>query len=57
MSENELLVSVVMPCLNEAETVSRCVGAAPNNYREQKKESLRKVPGCFILMFGLKPGA
>jgi glycosyltransferase involved in cell wall biosynthesis len=28
MSEDELLVSVVMPCLNEAETVSRCVGAA-----------------------------
>jgi len=34
----------------------RCVGAAPNNYRERKKESLRKVPGCFILMFGPKPG-
>jgi glycosyltransferase involved in cell wall biosynthesis len=28
MSEDELLVSVVMPCLNEAETVSRCVVAA-----------------------------
>jgi glycosyltransferase involved in cell wall biosynthesis len=28
MSEDELLVSVVMPCLNEAETVSRCVDAA-----------------------------
>ena len=35
----------------------RCVGDAPNNYRERQKESLRKVPGCFILMFGLKPGA
>src|SRR5438309_9360422 len=33
----------------------RCVGDAPNNYRERQKESLRKVPGCFILMFGLKP--
>lgn len=28
MRENSLLVSVVMPCLNEAETVSRCVSAA-----------------------------
>ena len=33
----------------------RCVGDAPNNYRARQKESLRKVPGCFILMFGLKP--
>ena len=35
----------------------RCVGDAPNSYRERQKQSLRKVPGCFILMFGLKPGA
>lgn len=28
MSDDDPLVSVVMPCLNEAETVSRCVGAA-----------------------------
>jgi glycosyltransferase involved in cell wall biosynthesis len=28
MSEDELVVSVVMPCLNEAETLSRCIGAA-----------------------------
>ena len=31
----------------------RCVGDAPNNYRERQKQSLRKVPGCFILMYGL----
>ena len=35
----------------------RCVGDAPNSYRERQKQSLRKVPGCFILMFGLKPEA
>ncbi len=35
----------------------RCVGDAPNNYRERQKKSLRKVPGCFIVMFGLKPDA
>lgn len=35
----------------------RCVGDGPNNYRERQKASLRKVPGCFILMYGLKPGA
>jgi glycosyltransferase involved in cell wall biosynthesis len=28
MSGDDLLVSVVMPCLNEAETLGRCVGAA-----------------------------
>jgi glycosyltransferase involved in cell wall biosynthesis len=28
MSEDELVVSVVMPCLNEAETLGRCVAAA-----------------------------
>jgi AraC-like DNA-binding protein len=35
----------------------RCVGDAPNNYRERQRASLRKVPGCFILMYGLKPGS
>ena len=35
----------------------RCVGDAPNSYRERQKQSLRKVPGCFIAMYGLKPGA
>ncbi|MDX6403451.1 MAG: hypothetical protein QOH70_906 [Blastocatellia bacterium] len=33
----------------------RCVGDAPNNYRERQRNSRRKVPGCFIVMFGLKP--
>jgi len=33
----------------------RCVGDAPNRYRARQKQSLRKVPGCFMLMFGLKP--
>jgi AraC-like DNA-binding protein len=31
----------------------RCVGDAPNTYRERQRASLRKVPGCFILMYGL----
>jgi AraC-like DNA-binding protein len=35
----------------------RCVGDAPVSYRERQQKSLRKVPGCFILMYGLKPGA
>lgn len=35
----------------------RCVGDAPNTYRERQKASLRQVPGCFILMFGQKQGA
>jgi AraC-like DNA-binding protein len=33
----------------------RCVGDAPLSYRRRQRRSLRKVPGCFILMYGLKP--
>lgn len=33
----------------------RCVGHAPINYRKRERESLKKVPGCFVLMYGLKP--
>ncbi|MEK6333943.1 MAG: AraC family transcriptional regulator [Acidobacteriota bacterium] len=33
----------------------RCVGAAPISYRRRENESLKKVPGCFIAIFGLKP--
>lgn len=32
------------------------VGDAPANYRRRERESLNKVPGCFIEMFGLGPG-
>jgi AraC-like DNA-binding protein len=35
----------------------RCVGHAPAKYRRRENESLRKVPGCFIQMFGLAPAA
>ena len=33
----------------------RYVGHAPINYRKREMESLRKVPGCFLFMYGLKP--
>jgi len=33
----------------------KCVGAAPVSYRKREMDSLRKVPGCFIQMFGLWP--
>ena len=33
----------------------KCVGHAPVTYRRRERESLKKVPGCFILMYGLKP--
>ena len=33
----------------------KCVGHAPINYRRRERESLKRVPGCFILMYGLKP--
>lgn len=32
----------------------KCVGHAPTNYR-RRENSLRKVPGCFVQMFGLQP--
>src|SRR5258706_15503325 len=31
----------------------KCVGDAPVNYRKRERDSLRKVPGCFIQMYGL----
>ena len=34
----------------------RCVGDAPAKYRKRERDSLRKVPGCFIQMFELGPG-
>jgi AraC-like DNA-binding protein len=33
----------------------KCVGHAPINYRKRERESLKKVPACFVLMYGLKP--
>ena len=33
----------------------KCVGHAPASYRRRERESLNKVPGCFIQMFGLGP--
>jgi AraC-like DNA-binding protein len=31
----------------------KCVGDAPINYRRRERESQKKVPGCFIVMFGM----
>ncbi len=33
----------------------RCVGNTPVDYRKREMQSLRKVPGCFLYMHGLKP--
>lgn len=33
----------------------RCVGTGPVAYRKREMDSLRKVPGCFIQMYGLGP--
>ena len=35
----------------------RCVGTAPVVYRKREMDARRKVPGCFIQMFGLGPAA
>lgn len=31
----------------------RCVGDAPTSYRRRERRALRKIPGCYIQMFGL----
>ena len=33
----------------------KCVGDAPVTYRRRQRESLKKIHGCFISMYGLKP--
>jgi AraC-like DNA-binding protein len=33
----------------------KCVGHAPVNFRRRERESLKKIPGCFIMMFGPRP--
>ncbi len=33
----------------------RCVGTAPVTYRKHEMDSRRKVPGCFVQMYGLSP--
>jgi len=33
----------------------KSVGDAPVTYRRRQRESLRKIHGCFISMYGLKP--
>ena len=35
----------------------RCVGTPPVTYRKREMDSLRKVPGCFVQMFGMGPTA
>jgi AraC-like DNA-binding protein len=31
------------------------VGDAPITYRRRERETLKKVPGCYLMMFGIKP--
>src|SRR5437867_915041 len=31
----------------------RCVGRAPSSYRRRERQALKKIPGCYIQMFGL----
>ena len=33
----------------------KCVGDAPVNYRKREMDSMRRVPGCFIQMYGPGP--
>ena len=29
----------------------KCVGDPPSGYRQRERESLKKIPGCFLMMF------
>jgi AraC-like DNA-binding protein len=29
------------------------VGDAPSNYRQRERQSLKKIPGCYLMMFGM----
>ena len=33
----------------------KCVGDAPTSYRQRERQALKKIPGCYIQMFGLEP--
>ena len=33
----------------------KCVGRAPSSYRQRERQALKKIPGCYIQMFGLAP--
>ena len=33
----------------------KCVGDPPTSYRQRERKSLKKIPGCYMMMFGVKP--
>src|SRR5437660_11006648 len=35
----------------------KCVGRAPSSYRQREHQALKKIPGCYIQMFGLAPNS
>ena len=35
----------------------KCVGRAPSSYRQRERQALKKIPGCYIQMFGLAPNS
>src|SRR5437660_10533339 len=35
----------------------KCVGRAPSSYRQREREALKKIPACYIQMFGLAPNS
>ena len=56
LSVTDVCFEVGFQSLGSFSTLFRkCVGDAPINYRRRERESQKKVPGCFIVMFGLKP--
>ncbi len=31
----------------------KCVGDPPTSYRQRERKSLKKIPGCYLMMFGV----
>ena len=56
LSVTEVCFEVGFESLGSFSTLfHKSVGHAPISYRRRERESLNKVPGCFIQMFGLDP--
>src|ERR1700674_3238486 len=58
LSVTDICFEVGFESLGSFSTLFRkCVGYAPVNYREREIRARRKVPACFLFMYGLGPAA
>ena len=54
LSVTDVCFEVGFQSLGSFSTLFRkCVGDPPTSYRQRERESLKKIPGCYVMMFGL----